>query len=399
MSKYGTLVATIALVICTRNSLAAQDAISLQDYTCEQFSSDINRPSSGEKVLRSLMVISWANGYAAAHAKAAVRADAVAMQVTASNLGMLCSRQPKLFVVQAFANAIEQIIASGHRSGDAVASGGRGAGRTQPTMPKPLGSATLASAIWSAEPFWYVAGFVALALFLIVIQRLKAKLDKGADVKSKVAAKADNRSARSGEAPASRPSTITLRAIWVQFFSFKGRINRTNYLVGTVLNIVIVAGYLSVIYAINKLVGGLRESAQSTTLILFILICVTCLTSLFAFFVRRLHDCNLAGTWALLLFAVACLLLASATLIRGDSTVPWILLFLIVGAVAGITLVPGSNGKNRFGAKPIAGIAWRPAVQAQGGVSGGTPGGAPGPAARHIAARIVDAVIRRHRLQ
>lgn len=84
----------------------AADDIDLSGYTCAQFLADTSDPANGEKLLRSLMMISWATGFAAAFQKSAPRADPTGMRLMAATLGVACRRQPEQTTVQAIVKSI-----------------------------------------------------------------------------------------------------------------------------------------------------------------------------------------------------------------------------------------------------------------------------------------------------
>jgi hypothetical protein len=98
-----------ACVICASHIAAAEgkDFIALDKYTCAEFLNDVEKPSDGEKMMRSLMMISWATGYAAAINKISARADAVAINLTAVVLGEACRKAPADTAVHAVTEAIK----------------------------------------------------------------------------------------------------------------------------------------------------------------------------------------------------------------------------------------------------------------------------------------------------
>lgn len=108
--RFSTIVIAVISVACTR--AFADESISLNNYTCAQFLSDTEKPDEGNKVVRSLMMVAWATGFAAAHQRNSARADDEAMQVIASNLANVCRKQPTSSAVQVIASAISQIADS-----------------------------------------------------------------------------------------------------------------------------------------------------------------------------------------------------------------------------------------------------------------------------------------------
>jgi len=100
-----------ALIVFSATHLSAskaQESLALDKYTCADFVSDSGRTNDGPKLIRSLAMISWATGYAAAHQKDIPRADAAAMQLIAATLGDICRASPEIKAVQAITTAIQQ---------------------------------------------------------------------------------------------------------------------------------------------------------------------------------------------------------------------------------------------------------------------------------------------------
>ncbi len=88
----------------------AKDDFSLDSYSCAQFLQDAAKPSDGRVLLRSMMMIAWATGYATAHQVKVVRADAKAMQLMAATLGDACRQAPDKTTVHAIVDAISKAI-------------------------------------------------------------------------------------------------------------------------------------------------------------------------------------------------------------------------------------------------------------------------------------------------
>lgn len=98
----------LAMAVAMPHVSNAAEDISLDKYSCAQFMADTRDPANGEKLLKSLMMISWGVGYAAAHQKTAPRADATAIRLIAATLGDACRRQPKMNATLAIAEAVQQ---------------------------------------------------------------------------------------------------------------------------------------------------------------------------------------------------------------------------------------------------------------------------------------------------
>lgn len=102
-------VASIAVVLASfPGESVAGETIALDSYTCAQFLSDTTEPANGTKLLKTLMMISWATGYAAAHQKDTPRADATAVQLIAATLGDACRRAPASLVVRTITEKIAE---------------------------------------------------------------------------------------------------------------------------------------------------------------------------------------------------------------------------------------------------------------------------------------------------
>jgi PAN domain/HdeA/HdeB family len=101
----------------------AAESIALDKYTCAEFLSDTTQTTDGNKLLKSLMMISWATGYAAAFQQKLARADAAAIALIAGALGDACRQKPEQTAVQAIIATIDRFAASAPApgNGDALA--------------------------------------------------------------------------------------------------------------------------------------------------------------------------------------------------------------------------------------------------------------------------------------
>ena len=107
------VVGALAIVLIVSNSTAyAAEKVDMQTYTCRQFLADVAKPDTGGKLIRPLMAISWAAGYAAAHQSGTIRADATAFQLIASGLGDSCKTNPDLTVTAAAVDAVRKAMSS-----------------------------------------------------------------------------------------------------------------------------------------------------------------------------------------------------------------------------------------------------------------------------------------------
>lgn len=89
-----------------------QENVSLDGYTCEQFLADTKEPANGQKLLKSLMMISWSTGYAAAFQKGVPRADARGIRLIAATLGDACRKQPDQIAIRVISNAINKFVSA-----------------------------------------------------------------------------------------------------------------------------------------------------------------------------------------------------------------------------------------------------------------------------------------------
>jgi hypothetical protein len=108
----GILTAFLALPFVQPN---AED-IDLGSYTCAQFLADVKAPANGERLLKSMMMISWSTGFAAAFQQSVPRADATAIRLVAATLGVACRKNPELRAVQAMIDQLNQITKSSPQS-------------------------------------------------------------------------------------------------------------------------------------------------------------------------------------------------------------------------------------------------------------------------------------------
>lgn len=99
---------TTALLVATLPAFA-DETVTLDRYSCKKFLEDVKAPSDGIKLLRSLMMVSWAAGYAAAYQKGTPRADVAAVQIASAVLGDVCRKQPEKTAVLAIAEAVAKL--------------------------------------------------------------------------------------------------------------------------------------------------------------------------------------------------------------------------------------------------------------------------------------------------
>jgi 3-oxoacyl-(acyl-carrier-protein) synthase len=109
--------AGVAAIICavlinpaSARVSAPAAGIDLDTYTCKQFLADVAAPNDGAKLLRTMMAISWATGYAAAHQTGTPRADSRALQLISTSLGGACQKNQFATIVTATKKLIEDVV-------------------------------------------------------------------------------------------------------------------------------------------------------------------------------------------------------------------------------------------------------------------------------------------------
>jgi hypothetical protein len=105
-SKINSIFVVAAFAFVFMRYSSAQENLALDSYTCAAFLSDSASPGDGGKLLKSLMMISWATGYASAYEKNAARADASAIMLIAGALGGACRNSPARPVVDVAAEIV-----------------------------------------------------------------------------------------------------------------------------------------------------------------------------------------------------------------------------------------------------------------------------------------------------
>lgn len=126
-SRVFTLVACFSTLFLDTSHAEStlQQNLELSEYTCAQFLEDAQSPSNGGRLLKSLMMISWATGYATAFQTNAARADAEAIVLMAATIGTACKTAPEKGVVQVVIEKINRFAATanGGAATNAVAGG------------------------------------------------------------------------------------------------------------------------------------------------------------------------------------------------------------------------------------------------------------------------------------
>lgn len=83
--------------------------LSLGSYTCSEFVSEAAHPNTAAKLLRSMMMVSWATGFAAAYDESGVRADKTALEAMGDALGKICLSNPNKLAVDAIVSEVNKL--------------------------------------------------------------------------------------------------------------------------------------------------------------------------------------------------------------------------------------------------------------------------------------------------
>src|SRR5271166_5327874 len=97
-------VAIVIMLISLAGAVRAQDALVLDTYTCGEFLADLGDRGNSARLRRSLMMISWAAGYAAAR-----HSDGTSsLEVIAATLGDVCRNSPAEKAARAITDKINE---------------------------------------------------------------------------------------------------------------------------------------------------------------------------------------------------------------------------------------------------------------------------------------------------
>ena len=98
------LVAIVVVLTGIADAVRAQDALVLDTYTCGDFLADLGDRGNSARLRRSLMMISWAAGYAAARHNEVTGSP----EVIAATLGDVCRSSPNENAAKAITNKINE---------------------------------------------------------------------------------------------------------------------------------------------------------------------------------------------------------------------------------------------------------------------------------------------------
>jgi hypothetical protein len=80
-------------------------------YKCSEFLQDVLQQKDGFRLLRSMMAIAWATGYAAAYQQGNVRADPEAFRLISAMLAADCAKNPNQPVISTAVQEIHNLFA------------------------------------------------------------------------------------------------------------------------------------------------------------------------------------------------------------------------------------------------------------------------------------------------
>jgi hypothetical protein len=137
----------------------------LDQYQCVQYLKDIENLSDGEASHRSLVLVAWAAGYAAAHEKETLRVDDSALQLIAGVLADECRKSPDQIATRAAALSIDRFVSSPSP-----------AGATSPQPAKPSAPSPNVKAVSGTEEFLSVENRDLLGNDLRRLERVDLKV-------------------------------------------------------------------------------------------------------------------------------------------------------------------------------------------------------------------------------
>lgn len=106
------LAATTAFLAYGLQPARATDPVTLDNYSCEMFLADIANPETGERLLRSMMMMAWATGYTSAYTKEEPRTDTETMGALAMIIGTACRKVPKHKVTEVVIGMVGELASA-----------------------------------------------------------------------------------------------------------------------------------------------------------------------------------------------------------------------------------------------------------------------------------------------
>jgi len=86
----------------------AASALSLDTYHCREFVADSTRPDDAQKLIRTLMMVSWAAGFSAAYERNGPRSDEKTLRLVTATLKSFCFAHPDELVVLGFVESLRE---------------------------------------------------------------------------------------------------------------------------------------------------------------------------------------------------------------------------------------------------------------------------------------------------
>lgn len=83
--------------------------VSLAGYTCAQYVAEATHPDDVQKLVRTMMLLSWVTGYAAAHSPANARADDDAFRLIGKYIAAECIAYPNELATLVTARGIDKL--------------------------------------------------------------------------------------------------------------------------------------------------------------------------------------------------------------------------------------------------------------------------------------------------
>jgi hypothetical protein len=96
------LAACFTLPAYAQSGQRPRTVLDIGSYTCEQFLDDAGHPNEPQKLIRALMLVSWAAGYAAKGEHSGPRADVPTLELVSASLKLMCQLKPDEFAIKVF---------------------------------------------------------------------------------------------------------------------------------------------------------------------------------------------------------------------------------------------------------------------------------------------------------
>jgi hypothetical protein len=84
--------------------------LNLASYTCQKFLDDATHPDEPQKLIRALMLVSWAAGFAASGEHSGPHADVPTLKLITASLKLMCKLKPKEFAISVFVENTSKYI-------------------------------------------------------------------------------------------------------------------------------------------------------------------------------------------------------------------------------------------------------------------------------------------------